>query len=169
MNFDAFAALPQEEEDHIKIVTFMLGQVQCAVDIMAVREIINPVSMVSVPEAPVYVIGAADHREIVLPVIDLKLIFKLPSVESSRKNKWIIADANGLFIALFVDTVNGVITVNQKQRREPHPIISGTDISWVKEVYGGDNGLIFVLDLDKILFMAPPAEMPHPQLSGDAQ
>ena len=54
-----------------KMIGFMVGDVLYGIDIMRIREIINPIAVVDMPSSPSYVIGVADHRETVVPIIDI--------------------------------------------------------------------------------------------------
>jgi len=48
--------------------------------------------IVAMPRAPKAVLGVADYREIVVPVIDLRERFALPPAPMSRKTKWNVPD-----------------------------------------------------------------------------
>ena len=50
-----------------------MGDVRYAVEIHRVREIVNPLPIVTLPHAPAEVVGVADHRGDVLPVVDLRV------------------------------------------------------------------------------------------------
>ena len=116
---------------------------------MRVREIVTPGKTVPIPSAPHWVVGAADHRESVVPVTDLRLRLGLKPVQSPHP-KWIIVDAGGMDMALLVDTVHAVVTVSVDIERERHPVMDGTDVTWVRSVYSMPDGLIFELDLDSM-------------------
>ena len=77
--------ISQRRADRTKnLVGFLVGDVRYAVDILRVREIINPLGVVPLPHAPPVVVGVSDHRGQVVPVIDLRKRFGLPSAEATR-------------------------------------------------------------------------------------
>lgn len=78
------------------LVGFLVGEVMYAVRIDVVREIVNPLAIVDLPRAPATVKGVADYRGDVVPVVDLRERFGLPSVPRSRKTKWIVLDVRPL-------------------------------------------------------------------------
>src|SRR5688500_2517718 len=85
--------MPRHRHDPSKnLVGFLVGEVTYAVRIEVVREIVNPLEVVALPRAPKAVLGVADYRQIVVPVIDLRSRFGLPPAPTSRKTKWIVLD-----------------------------------------------------------------------------
>jgi len=162
MKFDPFGrfARPSHEDVERKMIVFEIAEMRCGLDIMAVKEIINPGPLVSMPTAVEYFIGTTDHRSSLVPVVDLRRRLCLPPSESQRA-KWVIALVAGKDTAFVVDAVKGVFSFCKSDLRERHPLMQGSDISWVKSVYGGAAGLTFELDLDAMLDAAAPrsAEM----------
>src|SRR5262249_3495750 len=98
----------QRHDPSKNLVGFVVGDVQYAVPIARVREIANPLPTAALPHAPNAVIGVADYRGEVVPVVELRLRFDLPRVEPTRKTKWIVVDVAGRVVALVVDAVTEV-------------------------------------------------------------
>jgi purine-binding chemotaxis protein CheW len=90
------------------LVGFIVGDVEYAVPIGQVREIANPIEIVSLPRAPVGISGVADYRGEVVPVIDLRARFGLPSAVLTRRTKWILVEIGQQPAALVVDAVTDV-------------------------------------------------------------
>ena len=67
--------LKSPERETYKLVGFTVQNIFYGIDIMRVREVINPIDLVSVPSLPAYVKGVADHRAEVVPIIDLRARF----------------------------------------------------------------------------------------------
>ena len=151
MTFDIFARLPvdSKESTERKIIRFRVDRLRCGIDIMAVREIVVAGETAAIPNTPPYVIGAADHRDMLVPVIDMRQRFGLLPAES-RNCKWIIVISSGLETALLVDSVQGVTTVSKDAERTPHPLMDGARQGWIPNVYGDEDGLIFEIDVDMI-------------------
>lgn len=88
--------MARQRHDPLKdLVGFLLGDVMYAVRIEVVRQIVNPLTIVDVPHAPPSVKGVADYRGEVVPVVDLRERFGLPSIAPSRKTKWVVLDVSG--------------------------------------------------------------------------
>jgi purine-binding chemotaxis protein CheW len=149
MKIGLFSRLPGagQHDAERKLVEFVIGEVRYGADIMRVREIINPRQTIPVPAAPSYLVGVADHRSQVVPVVDLRARFGLEPSPQLR-NKWVIVDAGGTDTALLVDRVAGVTAVNQADRRDAQPLTGVVGSDWVRDVYGAGEGLVFELDLE---------------------
>ena len=140
---------PRYRNDQAKnLVGFLVGDVRYAVDIHIVREIVNPLPLVSLPHAPPEVIGVSDHRGDVLPVIDLRVRFGLAAPLVTRRTKWIIVQVPGQeqLVALVVDAVADVFGAGKDDQRSVPEIGRGRDLRGIAQVYSHDGTLVFVVD-----------------------
>ena len=159
--------MPRHRHDPSKnLVGFLVGDVMYAVRIEMVREIVNPLEVVALPRAPKSVRGVADYRGVVVPVIDLRERFALPSAPLSRKTKWIVLDVMpapassassgpaslvaGKYAALVVDAVTEVFGYGKDGIRPAPPLGHGDDVRGIEGVTTFGTGerekLVFVLD-----------------------
>jgi purine-binding chemotaxis protein CheW len=127
------------------LVGFSLGDVQYAVAIASVKEIANPMLVVALPHAPPAVVGVADYRGEVVPVVDMRARFGLPPADATRKTKWIVVDVVGRLAALVVDSVTGVFGTGGLDLR-PAPSLGGEGKRGIAGVTNHDGSLVFVLD-----------------------
>lgn len=115
-------ALPKDAA--FQYLTFSLGDEVFAMDIRAVREIIQPAAMTVVPLMPPFVRGVINLRGAVVPVIDLQSRFGRARIEVGKKTCIIIFDANAdgekVELGLMVDVVSEVIEIDQAHI-EPSP------------------------------------------------
>lgn len=148
--------MPRHRHDPSKnLVGFLVGEVMYGVRIEMVREIVNPLGVVALPRAPKSVLGVADYRGVVVPVIDLRERFGLPPAPVSRKTKWIVLDvsppgASASYAALVVDAVTEVFGYGAGGIRPAPPLGSGDDVRGIEGVttFGPEprERLVFVLD-----------------------
>jgi purine-binding chemotaxis protein CheW len=159
MRVGLFSRLPDDDRQGAdrKLVEFVIGEVSYGADIMRVREIVNPREMIPVPAAPPYVVGVADHRANVVPVVDLRIRFGLEP-RGAASGKWVIVDARGMDAALLVDRVAGVTTVSRAEQRDAHPLTDVAQSDWVRDVFGSSGGLVFELDIDVVVGTATEVE-----------
>lgn len=130
------------------LVGFVLGDVGYAVPISSVREIVNALPTTPVPNAPVSVVGVADHRGEVVPVIDLRARLGLPPLEGGRRTKWILVDVHSRTVALIVDTVTEVFGTEGGVLRPAPEFGAGDETRGIAGVAAHGGKLVFVLDLD---------------------
>lgn len=143
------------------LVGFCVGDVRYAVEILRVREIINPLPIVALPHAPPSVLGVADHRGLVVPVLDLRRRFGLPPEAPSRRTKWIVVEGDGRAVGLVVDAVTEVFGAGVDQQREVPRLGSGDEARGIAAVFATSEGLWFVIDVDRVAAPAQTIEMPE--------
>ncbi len=151
-----------DEEDQ-KLLGFLLGDVLYGIDIMQVREIVNPGELINIPHVPSFVIGVAYHRNAVVPIIDLGNRFGLEKRVTTTRIKWILVKTPTKDVGLEVDRVTEVVKVSEKQLRERHSLMDNEEIPWIRKVFSSKNGLIFQIDLETVIGSA--AELPEDQES----
>jgi purine-binding chemotaxis protein CheW len=111
----------------LQLVSFRVGEVEYAVDIMRLKEIINPIRVLPVPKAPAFVEGVIELRGAILPVVDLRRRFDLPARPFERTTKFLIVGVEiagrRMIVALVVDGVGEPIRVAKEQVR-PAPVLA---------------------------------------------
>jgi len=135
------------------LVECVVGDVHYAVPIAAVREIVNPLPLVELPSAPAAVVGVADYRDEVVPVVDLRVRFGLPPVPVTRRTKWIIL-RRGRSFAIIVDAV---IEVFRSTDVRAAPLTGpGADIRAIEGVTSHDGVMVFLLDVARFGDLVAP-------------
>jgi len=145
----ARARAKQRNDGDKRLVGFVVGDVQYALDIDKVREIVNPAPTSAVPHMPDVVVGVADHRGDVVPLVDARKHFGLPAVAPNRAIKWILITGNGQLFGLVVDRVTDVFG-SSTPPREPPAALGAPEARGVSYVASRDGELVFVLDADKL-------------------
>lgn len=144
-----------------RLVGFVVGDVHYALDIAHVREIVNPAPTSAVPHMPPAVVGVADHRGEVVPVVDARRHFGLPRVAATRGTKWILLRAGDQVLGLVVDRVTEVFG-STAAPRDPPAALGDPATRGVAWVAARDGELVFVLDADKlsqiVIGLAPAPE-----------
>jgi len=135
-------------------VGFRIESVHYAVEIMRVREIIKPLEIVPIPHAPPAVLGVADHRGEVVPVLDVRMRFGLPAQPPTRRTKWIVVELGARLVGLVVDSVTEVFGAGDKDQRGVPEIGVGDAARGIAQVYSYDGRLVFVVDVDRIAAVA---------------
>lgn len=146
----------QRSDRHKNLVGFEVADVRYAAEILRVREIINPMPLVLLPGAPPSVVGVADHRGQVVPILDLRTRFGLPRAPASGRTKWVVvsrganAREGGRPVALIVDAVTEVFAAGVGDQREVPHLAGDERAKGISAVYATSEGLVFVLDVDTV-------------------
>jgi len=130
------------------LVGFIVGDVSYAIPIGAVREIVNPSMLTSLPHLPPAVAGVSDHRGEVIVIVDLRARFGLgPSPDQSR-SKWVLVAVGNRIVGLIVDQVTEVFGTGGENVRPP-PAFGGEESRGITGVISHGGSLTFVLDVER--------------------
>ena len=138
---------PERSDPQKSLVGFVVGDVAYAVPIDHVREIVNPLPITELPHAPPTIAGVADHRGEIVPVVELRVRFGLPSLADPKRAKWILIDVTGRGVALCVDRVTEVFGTANADLKPVPALGSGDELRGIAGVVSRPEGLTFVLDV----------------------
>ena len=95
------------DEEHL--VIFTLGKELYGVTIHTVESIIKLQAITIVPRTASYILGVTNLRGTVVPVLDLRKRFNLPSSENTPNTRIVIINAEGAKVGIVVDEVTEVL------------------------------------------------------------
>lgn len=132
-------------------VTFLLGDEEYGLEILAVQEIIGFTHITHVPHLPEFIKGVINLRGTVVPVIDLRLKFGLGQVEYNNHTCVVVVKMEGRVMGMVVDVVSEVVHFSDGAV-EPAPAF-GTNIKadFIKAMGKVGDRLVIILDIDKVL------------------
>lgn len=144
------------EEDLIagEFLTFTLGSEEYAIDILKVQEIRGYEPPTLIANAPPFIKGVINLRGIIVPVVDLRIKFRLGKIEYTPFTVVIILNVAGRVIGVVVDSVSDVILLNQSQIR-PAPDFSGSfDTKYIQGLATVDSRMMIVTDIERLMTSA---------------
>ena len=94
-----------------QLVIFRVGETHYGIDIAEVAEILAPLPVTQVAEAPAGVLGLVDVRKRIVPVFDLHWKFGVPRDPAAPSRMIMVEHTDGP-VALLVDTVEEVATID---------------------------------------------------------
>jgi purine-binding chemotaxis protein CheW len=141
----------EEDKEHLQLVTFGIGDEQFSVPILNVREIIRLTDITRVPNSPGFIEGVINLRGKVIPIIDMRTRFGLPSVERGNSARIIVVNSNGKVVGLVVDLVSEVMRLPASTIEPPPAILGGVESEYIEGVGKLEGRLIMLLNLDKVL------------------
>ena len=165
-------SVEDELENERQLVCFRIANEEYGIDIMRVQEIIRIDTITEVPGAPHFVEGIVNLRGDVLPVINLRKRFGLPSMEYSDQNRILVVEMEGKITGLIVDAVSEVLRISEAQV-EPTPKIltqseRGRYLDGIGKLNDGKR-LILLMDVDSILTHAENEELVEIQVDNQAR
>lgn len=134
-----------------QFVSFLVGEQQYCVDIMAVREIRAWTGATSLPNSPSYVRGVINLRGTIVPVIDLRMRFGQGLTEPTPGHVVVIVAIGETQNGLLVDGVSDIVTVN-RQDIAPIPDMEGEDKNpYFQGLITGQEKLMALVALDQLV------------------
>jgi purine-binding chemotaxis protein CheW len=147
-----------------RIVLFCLDEPRYAIYLSAVERVVRAVEITPLPKAPEIVLGVINFHGEIIPVIDIRRLFRLPSHEINIEDRFIIARTSKRFVVLVVDSVDGVYDLEQYQVADAQEKFPFTDyLSGIAKI---ENNIILINDLEKFLSLDEQSMLSE-ALSGD--
>lgn len=106
-------------------LTFKLANEGYGLEIRYVTEIIGIQPVTSIPDMPEHVIGVLNLRGKVIPVIDVRMRFHLPTREYDDRTCIIVVNVNNNSVGLVVDNVSEVVDIPREEIEQPPAAGSG--------------------------------------------
>jgi purine-binding chemotaxis protein CheW len=142
-----------------QLVSFRLAQEEYAVEIIKVQEIILLGTITRIPRAPEYVKGLINLRNAVIPIVDLRLRFGLPTAEPTDDTRIMVVNVSGKTIGIVVDAVSEVLRIAPEQVVPPPPTITGLGREYLTGLVNLEHRLLLLLDIDAILVTDESTEL----------
>jgi two-component system, chemotaxis family, chemotaxis protein CheV len=141
--------------NELEIVEFSIGENKFAINVMKVKEILNPVPVVAIPHAHPFVKGIMELRGEVLPVIDVAKALGLPESNQSQLDKFIVAEFNQQKTVFHVHAVSQIHRISWGQIEKPSDMYQGAE-SQVIGVIKLQGQMVLFLDFEKMLYEINP-------------
>lgn len=132
------------------LVVFRLANELYGVDINRVQSIIPMPHVTVVPGAPLFIQGIVNLRGTLVPVVDIRVCFDLPSPADGQKRVVMIVEIEGLLVGMIVDKVTEVRKVPEAAIEPPSPLLAGVDTAYLHGIVKHDDHMIILLELDRI-------------------
>jgi purine-binding chemotaxis protein CheW len=134
-----------------QFLTFVLEEQVYGVDLFRIQEIRGYTPATPIPNVQPHIRGVMNLRGTVLPVIDLRMKFGLPTVEYDKFTVIVIAMVADKMIGLLVDAVSDVLQIEQEAMREAPDFGAAVDTRFIDGVFETKEHLAIALNLEKLL------------------
>ena len=134
-----------------QVVVFELSGETYALDILHVHEIIRIQPVTPVPGAPEYIEGLINLRGRVVPIVDLRKRFTLPTRPIGDKSRIIVIQVGDDIVGVVVDAVFEVITVAPDLVEPAARVVTGLDAESIRSIAKIEGRMVAVLNPDKII------------------
>ncbi|UOE92619.1 chemotaxis protein [Alkalihalobacillus sp. LMS39] len=151
--------------NELEIIMFNVGNSTFGINVLKVREIIQPLPITETPNGHPFVEGVIRLRDEVIPVVDLAKVLHFPPSADGSTDKFIIAELNKLKVAFHVHNVSRIHRISWEQIEKPSHLSKGEQAQTIGIVkLEGEMSLL--LDFEKIVVdINPEAGLQTSQLS----
>ncbi len=138
------------EEEIVQLVGFIVGDEEFAIPILNIQEIIKPIEYTRVPSTPGYVLGAFNLRGNVIPLIDLRRKFNLPSKEADDTTRYIVMIDDNNIAGFVIDKLTEAIRI-KKSAIDPAPDTMLQDSGMIYGIGKRDKNILTILKVENLL------------------
>ncbi len=150
-SIDDKVALDTRLGDHLeKYLTFLVDDEIYGLEILKVREIVAMLHISKVPLVPEYVKGVINLRGKVIPVIDIRLKFKMDGIDYDEHTTIIIVDVDEISVGFIVDETSEVVKIKQDNLMPPPNFGTTIDTSFLKSMAKTEDNITMIVDLEKL-------------------
>lgn len=146
------------EESRSFLCFFLAGQ-QYAIDLLNIREVRPLPTLTRVVHSPAYILGVANLRGEIVPVVDLKKRFgfakasdQIQSNSSAAKSTLlIVTEIDAKRVAITVDEIRDVCQVYPSDIKSIPRTTLAMDIKYLSGMLQTDSGMVLILDVAYVL------------------
>mgnify|MGYP003477527477 FL=1 len=142
--------------NELEIVEFEVANNKFGINVIKVKEIIQPMNVTFIPHVHEHVEGIIQLRGEVLPVVDMLKVLGIPNAQRNPQQKYIVAEFNKQRVVFHVDNVTQIHRISWDQIEKPSDMYQG-GMSQVIGVIKHKDEMILLLDFERIMVDINPA------------
>jgi purine-binding chemotaxis protein CheW len=145
------AQAPQLQGAPLEVVTFKLGEEEYGIDIQKVQELRGYDAVTRIANAPEYIKGVVNLRGIIVPIIDMRIKFKLGEPTYDQFTVVIVLNIGGRVVGMVVDSVSDVITLTGEQIKPAPEMGSVLDADYLIGLGTLEERMLILVDIDRLM------------------
>ena len=134
-----------------QFLAFTLGQEEYGIDILKVQEIRGYESVTRIANAPDFIKGVINLRGTIVPVIDMRLKFKLGEPIYDQFTVVIVLNIGSRVVGMVVDSVSDVTTLTSEQIRPAPEMGTVFSSNYLIGLGAIDQRMLILIDIDKLM------------------
>jgi purine-binding chemotaxis protein CheW len=135
----------------IELLTFTLGNEEYGIDILKVQEIRGYDAVTSIANAPEFIKGVVNLRGIIVPIVDMRIKFKLGNVSYDETTVVIILNVANRVVGMVVDGVSDVLTLKPEQIKPAPEFGASLDTRYLQGLGTVDERMLILVDIEKLI------------------
>ena len=144
----------EEASDELQLVSFEVDDQEYAMSIEDVQEIVQiPEEIIHVPHSASHVMGIMTLRNRLLPLVNLRRMFDLPSRENDDHSRIVVVSLGSSSVGIVMDSVNEVLRVAKADvDTMPELLARDGDLAEISEICRLEGGkrLVSIISADNL-------------------
>lgn len=135
-----------------EFLTFRLGAESYGIEILKVQEIRGYEAPTAIANAPAFIKGVINLRGVIVPILDLRIKFRLIAANYDEFTVAIILNVADRVVGVVVDSVSDVLTLAADAVRPTPEFASSTfDTKYITGLGTIDERMLILLDIEKLM------------------
>jgi purine-binding chemotaxis protein CheW len=138
-------------DDGQEFLAFTLGKEEYGIDILKVQEIRGYEAVTRIANAPEFIKGVINLRGIIIPVVDMRIKFRLGEPVYDQFTVVIILNINGRVVGMVVDSVSDVITLESQQIKPAPEMNTAFSNEYMIGLGTVGDRMLILMDIDRLM------------------
>jgi len=135
----------------LEALAFKLGNEEYGIKILKVQEIRGYESVTRIASAAEHVKGVVNLRGTIVPIVDMRIKFKLGEPTYNQFTVVIILNIQDRVVGMVVDSVSDVITLTADQIKPAPDMGTSLNTDYVVGLGTVDERMIILVDIDRLM------------------
>ena len=141
----------QQDTDASEFLTFRLGVESYGIEILKVQEIRGYEAPTAIANAPDFIKGVINLRGSIVPIVDMRIKFRLGRVSYDETTVVIILNVANRVVGMVVDGVSDVLTLKAEQIKPAPEFGAGMDTRYLQGLGTVDERMLILVDIEKLM------------------
>ena len=135
----------------MEFLAFTLGEENYGIDILTVQEIRAYETVTKIANMPDFIKGVINLRGVIVPIVDMRIKFKLADVVHNQFTVVIVLNVCGRVIGMVVDGVSDVISLTPEQIHPKPEFGSSLDTQYLIGLGTVNERMIILVDIERLM------------------
>jgi len=145
------SAVAEADKGLREFLSFRLGAEEYGIDILKVQEIRGWEPPTAIANMPAFIKGVVNLRGIIVPIVDLRIKFKLAEAKYDATTVAIILNVAGRVVGVVVDSVSDVVTLSAQQIRPAPEFSAALETRFITGLGTVDERMLILLDIEQLM------------------
>ncbi|AOY95311.1 chemotaxis protein CheW [Cupriavidus sp. USMAA2-4] len=142
---------PGSEAAGQEFLVFTLGSEEYGIDILKVQEIRGYDAVTRIANAPDFIKGVTNLRGVIVPIVDLRVKFRLGNVRYDHQTVVIILNIAGRVVGIVVDGVSDVLTLNGGDVKPAPEFGVSVSTEYLTGLGSVEGRMLILIDIERLM------------------